>query len=197
MKVDLYDFDQTIFPYDSGTLFTLHCLIWYPWCMVMLPLMCAGGILLACHLINFSTFKRFCFLYTRLLPLERAVKRFWDKYEDKIYPWFRARPRAAIVISASPEFLLREIQQRLGIEKLIATRYTTGGVIIGKNCRDEEKVRRLFGEYAPEELEIIDVYSDSLRHDRPIFALAQQQCYHIIKGERRPFQYREVFEETV
>ena len=64
------------------------------------------------------------------------------------------------------------------------------GAIIGLNCRDEEKVRR-FRELFPD-AEVTDVYSDSLRHDRPIFSLGKH-CFHIVRGERREFNYESVY----
>lgn len=58
------------------------------------------------------------------------------------------------------------------------------------NCRDEEKVRR-FRELFPD-AEVTDVYSDSLRHDRPIFSLGKRY-FHIVRGERREFNYESVY----
>lgn len=193
MKIDIYDFDKTIVPFDSGTLFTLYCLVHYPWCIIMLPMMCFGAILLGLGIISFTAFKRFCFLYTKLLPLEKAVCKFWDKYDNKVFGWFKERERYTVVISASPDFLLGEIQKRLGIEKLISTRYDEKRRIIGENCRDEEKVRRLYEEFDKDEIEVIDVYSDSLSHDKYIFALATGSCYNIVKGERIKFNYSEKY----
>ena len=41
-----------------------------------------------------------------------------------------------------------------------------------------------------------NVYSDSLRHDKPIFSLANGKCYHIVKGEKIPFDFNEVYGEN-
>ena len=54
-------------------------------------------------------------------------------------------------------------------------------------------MRRLYEAHKPEDLEIEDVYSDSYRHDKYIFALAKNQCYHIERGEKVPFDYEEVY----
>lgn len=64
-------------------------------------------------------------------------------------------------------------------------------MIIGENCRDGEKVRRFNEQF--ENTEVIDVYSDSLKHDKPIFSLAKGQCYHIVNGEPTPFEFDEVY----
>ena len=97
-------------------------------------------------------------------------------------------------LTASPDFLLEEIQKRLGFEKLICTKHNRAtGAIIGENCRDEEKVKRLYLEFGKNEINVIDVYSDSLKHDGPIFSLANGGCYHIVKSEKILFKYDDVY----
>jgi len=194
-KIDIYDFDKTIVPFDSGTLFVGYCLLHYPWCVVILPLILVGLLLMVCKIITFTQFKRMCFLFFPLVPKERAVKGFWDRHEKQVHPWFYERARYSVVISASPDFLLEEIQQRLGFDKLICTRHNyKTGAIIGENCRGEEKVRRLFEEFSTDDIHIVDVYSDSLKFDRPIFSLATGTCYHIVDGEKHPFRFSDKYE---
>lgn len=194
MQIDIYDFDKTIVPFDSGTLFFVYCMVHYPWCMIILPLVAISGLLMGLGIIRFTLFKRTCYLFLPLIPKEKAVKKFWDKYIKKVHPWFYDRKRYSIVISASPDFLLGEVAKRLDFDELICTRHNPKtGVIIGENCRSEEKVRRLYEAHKPEDLEIEDVYSDSYRHDKYIFALAKNQCYHIEHGEKVPFDYEEVY----
>ena len=196
MEIDIYDFDETLFPFDSGSRFAFYCLLHYPWTIVCLPVIAVGFILLQLKLVSFTNFKKTCFIFVPLVPLKKAVKGFWDKHEGEVHKWFLERKRDCVVISASPDFLLEEIAKRLPIENLICTRHNRKtGIIIGENCRDEEKVRRL-REIFPD-AKVIDVYSDSLKHDRPIFSLAQGQCYQVVKGERIPFDFNEKYKETV
>ena len=90
--------------------------------------------------------------------------------------------------------MLWDIAERLGFDELIATRYNLKtGIIIGENCRGEEKLKRLFELHKPEDLEVVDVYSDSYKHDRFIFSLATNQCYHIEKGKRVAFNFNDVY----
>ena len=191
MQVDIYDFDHTLFPMDSGSRFFGYCMLHYPWILVFAPFQIITALLLVTKIISFTTFKKYFFCFVMLVPLNKAVNKFWDKHEKEVFPWFKERKRYAVVISASPDFLLCEIQRRLKFETLICTKHNPKtGAIIGLNCRDEEKVRR-FRELFPD-AEVTDVYSDSLRHDRPIFSLGKR-CFHIVRGERREFNYESVY----
>lgn len=194
MEIDIYDFDKTIVPFDSGSLFCLYCLAHYPWIVICLPLILIAGILMLLHLISFTAFKRTCFMFVPLVPLKRAVNGFWDKHEKQVHPWFYNRKRQCVVISASPDFLLEEIAKRLGFDYLICTRHSRKtGIIIGENCRDAEKVRRFKEQF--ENVRVIDVYSDSLKHDKPIFSLAGGQCYHVVNSALHPFDFNDVYGE--
>lgn len=194
MDIDIYDFDQTIVPFDSGSLFWGYCVIHYPWIILLFPVQFAAGILALLGIIDFTGFKKICYLFVPFIPLDKAVKGFWNRHEKQVYKWFYERKRKCVVISASPDFLLDEINNRLGFDHLICTRHNRKtGTIIGKNCREEEKTR-LFNLEFPN-ARVIDVYSDSIKHDKPIFSLANGQCYHIVKGKTIPFNFKEIYGE--
>lgn len=194
MKVDIYDFDKTIVPFDSGSLFIGYCVLHYPWIILYLPIMIVAFILMLIKVITFTNFKKVCFMFLPFIPKEKAVKGFWNRHEKQVHTWFKDKPRHAIVISASPDFLLEEISNRLGFDTLICTRHNSKtGAIIGENCRGEEKVRRLYEIFDKDSIEVVDVYSDSLKHDKHIFALATNQCYHIVKSQKIPFKYSDKF----
>ena len=57
MQVDIYDFDKTIVPFDSGTLFFVYCMVHYPWCMIILPIVAIAGLLMGLGIIRFTLFK--------------------------------------------------------------------------------------------------------------------------------------------
>lgn len=198
MEIDIYDFDGTIVPFDSGSLFCGYCLLHYPYLLLLLPIaapvLLIALVLMLLKAISFTDFKKLCFLFVPFIPLKKAVNGFWDKHEKEVHKWFCERSRYSVVISASPDFLLNEIQNRLGFDKLICTRHSSKtGAIIGENCRDGEKVKRLYQEFDKNQIKVIDVYSDSLKHDEPIFSLANGCCYHIVKSEKVLFRYDDVY----
>lgn len=189
-EIDIYDFDKTLVPFDSGSRFILYCHIHYPWCIIFTPLIFGGILLALLGIISFTSFKKFAFSFVRVIPLEKAVNGFWNKYEKKVFPWFKQRERYSVIISASPDFLLNEIANRLETDKLICSRHNKKtGAIIGENCRYDEKVKRLYEEFDKNEIKVIDVYSDSLKHDKPIFSLSNGSCYNIVKGKKIKFDY--------
>lgn len=192
MKVDIYDFDKTMIPFDSGSFFWLYCLFHYPWIIICLPYQIAAGILYLIGIIDLTRVKGPFFCFIVLIPLDRAVKNFWDKYENKVFDWAKEenRPRYSVVISASPYFLVRDIADRLNVDDLFCTMHNKNGTVIGKNCHDTEKVR-LFREKYPD-AEVINVYSDSIKNDKYIFSLGEN-CYHAVNGERIHFDYAEMY----
>ncbi len=200
MDIDIYDFDKTIVPFDSGSLFAGYCLLHYPYLLlllpIVLPILIITFILVLLHAVSFTQFKKICFLFVPFIPLKKAVKGFWNKHEKEVHKWFFDKNRYSVVISASPDFLLEDIKDRLKIDKLICTRHNKKtGAIIGENCRNEEKVKRLFEEFDSNDIKVIDVYSDSLTHDKPIFALATNSCYHIVNSEKIKFNFNDIYKD--
>lgn len=195
MDLDIYDFDKTVVPFDSGSTFLIFCFLRYPYLWLLLPYYMVAALLFGLHILSLAQFKKHIFLFVRFVPLEKAVKAFWDRHEKDVFEWFlpENRARYTVVISASPDFLLKEIAERLKIDTLLCTHHDAkSGTLLGENCRGEEKVRRFY-EIFPKDAAVQCVYSDSYRHDRPIFSLGKQ-CFHIEKdGTRTPFDYKEKY----
>ena len=193
MEFDIYDFDLTLVPLDSGSLFIAYCTLHYPWIIITFPLMIIAALLMALGIIRFTQFKKICFIFLPLIPLQKAVCGFWNRHEKQLYQWFFERKRKGIVISASPDFLLEEISKRAGFDYLICSRHNKkNGKIICENSRGEEKDKSQFDENGTED-KINDVYSDSYKHDKYIFSLATGNCYHIENGERLKFNYKDKY----
>lgn len=170
-----------------------YCLIHYPWTVIVLPVQFVATILAVLGIINFTQYKKVAFIFVPLIPLEKAVKGFWNKHEKQVHKWFLERKRYSVVISASPDFLLEEIQKRLGFETLICTRHSRkSGAIKGENRRGDEKVKRLYKLFDSKQIHVVDVYSDSVKHDKPIFSLGEN-CYHIVDGKRKKFDFNKIY----
>lgn len=199
MELDIYDFDKTVVPFDSGSNFLIFCFLRYPYLLLLLPYYAVMGALFGLRILSLDRFKKHIFCFIRFVPLEKAVKKYWDAHEKDVFPWFlpENRARHTVVISASPDFLLKEIAERLKIDILLCTRHNPkSGELLYKNCRNEEKVRR-FKEAFPQAVTVKCVYSDSYKNDRPIFSLGEQ-CFHIERdGTQTPFSYAQQYADKI
>ena len=179
-KVNVYDFDKTILPYDSTEAFFRHCLRRWP--RVLLPalgaLPWAAGMPLG--LTSKTRAKEVFYRFLALVPdIDAELTRFWELHLGDINAWYLARRREDdIVSSASPEFLLRPVAERLGFRLLASRVDRHSGWTLGENNHGEEKVRRLEKEYPG--LGIAEFYSDSLS-DAPLARLAERAF--LVKGQ--------------
>lgn len=188
MRIDLYDFDKTVYPTDSTMDFWLYCLVHYPWILIYLPVQTVLLLLWGVRVLHTGTFKSLFLRFIAMVPTRQAVCRFWDRKQHRIYPWFEKAQRAryTVVISASPDFLLEEICRRMQVDKLICTKGDPRtGKLLSKNCKGEEKVRRLDQELP--DVRVDTVYSDSLSSDAPIFALGIHKI-NTVGGKQIPIQ---------
>lgn len=175
MKANLYDFDKTVFPTDSETIFWLFCLRKQPGLIRFLPSQIVCMLRFSLKLGDTDKMKSKLFGFLKAVDSEKLVKQFWDENLIKIYPFFLTRDTGlpTVVCSASPEFLLQPICERLGVEKLIGTKMNPKtGEIQGHNCKGKEKVLRIKAEIPDHSFYC--VYSDSIKHDGPILALGER-----------------------
>lgn len=178
MHIDIYDFDKTVVPYDSAMRYWLWCLLHRPYLILFLPYQIFWSLLALMRIIKVPTYKKHCFRFVSLLNTQKTVQRFWDKHQKDVYPFFlpqnRDNSRKCVIISASPDFLINEIAARLNADYCIATHHDPkNGKLLGKVCRREQKVARLF-ELLPD-AEVENVYSDSPEHDSFIFDLGKNR----------------------
>ena len=177
--VNVYDFDKTILPYDSTEAFFAFCLLRWPRvagpALGALPYAAGLKLGLTDKTRAKEVFYRFL---TRVPDVDAAVEEFWRLNYGGINAWYLAQKRPDdIISSASPDFLLRPVAEKLGV-RLIASRVDRrSGWTLGENNHDEEKVRRFRREYPHTEID--GFYSDSLS-DTPMARLARRAF--LVKG---------------
>lgn len=102
-------------------------------------------------------------------------------YEDglKAIKEYKAKGYKIYLISASPEFYVNEFYNIEGVDKVIGTKFKMEDgiftpIVIGKNCKGEEKVKRLMEEIKKENIDVdfknSCMFSDSLS-DLPLLEL--------------------------
>lgn len=180
--MNAYDFDQTIFYPDSSYCFVMYCLRRFPDKVLRaLPGAAWTG---AKHLLKRAETrelkeKTFAFL-DRLENVDGVVTDFWTQHRGNIADWYLRQKRPDdLIISASPEFLLRPIADELGVALIATVMDKHTGRISGKNCHDREKVCR-FNEQYPEG-HVEEFYSDSLS-DSPMAEIADR-AFLVEKGQ--------------
>lgn len=183
--MNTYDFDETIYIKDSSVTFYKFCLKHYPFAVLRtVPRTLFKAAEKALGKIDMTELKEQIFAFLNYIDVDSALERFWDEKLDGVGEWYLAQKRDDdIIISASPEFLLQPVANKLGV-KLIATRMDKHtGKITGKNCHDSEKVCRFYEAYPGAHTECF--YSDSLS-DSPMAEIADT-AYMVCRGKLSPW----------
>ncbi len=185
-NLNVYDFDNTILKGDSTALFYAYCLVRTPRMFLRLPKLLWGALFILKK--DKQRFKQDMFAFLRdLKDPEAAVTTFWDRNIRRVKRFYlQNRCDDDVIISASPEFLIKSAVDRLGNARVLASPVDIhSGLYSGLNCHGEEKVRRLF-EVCPG-AKIDEFYSDS-HSDEPLARLAKKA--YLVKGEKRlPWQF--------
>ncbi|MBR5782657.1 MAG: HAD-IB family phosphatase [Clostridia bacterium] len=183
-----YDFDETIYNGDSTRDFVFYCLKRQPSLVRFVPRWGWNALLWKVFRTKSKTqFKEKLYsFFTGIKDIDAFVADFWQVHFKNIKPWYYEQQREDdIIISASPEFLLRPAIDRLGIRYFLASRVDKKtGKYTGENCWGEEKVCR-FRQLLPE-AEIESFYSDS-RSDTPMARLATGTSYLVYGDKRVPW----------
>lgn len=186
--MNAYDFDNTILRGDSTARFLAFCARRYPRVWLHAPSIAVAGALFLMGRVEKTAFKQKMFEFLREIPdVDRAVAEFWAINESRIRPWYWEKRREGdVIISASPEFLLAPMAQKLGARLIASPVDPHTGKYSGANCHGPEKVRRFraaLGDVRPEEF-----YSDSLS-DEPMARLARRAW--LVKGNSiRPWPFQ-------
>lgn len=181
-KYDVFDFDKTLYIHDSTVMFYLFCLKKHKILLKYLPKELIEFIKYKLKIIPKKTFKEGFFKFVDLIEdIDKEVEEFWKINKSKIrIELIENNNCKKVVISASPEFLLKDICKSIGIDILIATNIDKKtGKFTGENCYGEEKVIRFkkkFGNVKPERF-----YSDSLS-DTPMAKISKKS--YLIKKEQ-------------
>ena len=170
--IDVYDFDKTIYDGDSSIDFYLYCLKRKKSIVFFLPIQLFAAILYILGLKEKEYFKEKFFSFLKKIDnIDEYIEDFWGKNINKIKRWYlEINKKSDVIISASPEFLLKPIEKRLKV-KVIATKINKKtGALESKNCYGKEKSLRLSDEIKNKK--ICKFYSDSMS-DKPLMDIAE------------------------
>ncbi len=179
---NLYDFDHTIYRGDSTIDLYVYSLIHNLNIAKYLPFQIYHFVLYILGIEEKKIFKgNFLIFIKDIKDLDILINNFWSKNSKKIKSWYiQQKNKNDIIISASPDFLLKTIATQLGCSALIATRVDIKtGKIIGENCYGQEKIHRLDLELP--NANILSCYSDSYS-DTPILKRSKKAFF--VKGDK-------------
>lgn len=185
--MNIYDFDGTIYHGDSTFDFYFYALGKKPSLARFWPGQAVAFGLYALKKINKTQMKERFYRFFTAIDAEAMLEDYWDTHEKNIYPYYQKQQREDdIIISASPEFLLKPICARLGIRHLMASRVDPKtGAYTGLNCWGEEKVRRLKEQMDIEHCD--EFYSDS-HSDTPLAKIADKAFLVDKEGKLLPWE---------
>lgn len=186
--MNVYDFDGTVYRGDSTVDFCLFCLLKNPALIKYSGKQLAALALRLTGKIGTPEFKsRFlCFLSS--VDGKDMAEKFADARFSRIEKFYLETKRPDdVIISASPEFLLKYFVRKLGAGALIATVVDPGtGRLTGPNCKGKEKVKRFLEKYPDGRIE--GFFSDS-KSDLPMARLAER-AFRVKKGKVTPWKIR-------
>ncbi len=181
--MNVYDFDKTIFHYDSSVRFYLFELKRHPSICRYWPLQISSAVRhYLFKTIDKTTMKDGFYRYmSSINDIDEEIRLFWDQNMQYIHKWYLARKKDDdVIISASPVFLVKEACNRLGINNVLGSAVDKKtGRVLGPNCHDVQKVI-VFHEAGYRDEQIDEFYSDSYSDD-PLAQLARRSF--LVKGE--------------
>lgn len=177
--MNVYDFDKTIYDGDSATNFFFYSMKKNPKLMLSILKLPFSFMRFKMGTISRTVMKQSLYQYVKHIDnLEDEVQEFWQQEKHKIKDWYLAqKDDSDLIISASPEFLIRPICDELNVVWMASKLDPTTGKYDGSNCYGEHKVDRYREFYKDEMMD--DFYSDSLS-DSPLAKLAKKAYF--VKG---------------
>lgn len=175
MKLDLYDFDGTIYDGDSGVDLILFSIRKKP-SLIFHYIGCLGIVILfLLKLRSKEEMKNRLFAFVKhFSDIDEFVDEFWKKHHHKIKDFWTEKKthKNDIIISASGRFWLEPIAKEYKVKDLFATDIDPKtGVVSGNNCHGKEKVK-IFRDKYPK-AEIMKMYTDS-KNDLPLIEAAKE-----------------------
>lgn len=108
------------------------------------------------------------------------VKKFWDKNQHKIKPWYEGiRRDDDVIISGTTDFILEEIMSRMGIKNYVGSSIDKETGKFKRLCFMDNKVKAFYEMYPNGEID--NFYTDSL-NDKPLIDIAKHAF--IVKGDK-------------
>ena len=182
MKINMYDFDDTIYNGDSRVDFIKYCYK-HKYIKFMDILKIIGAFIKYFFgVIDITQFKEVLFSFLNNVSDGYClVNDFWDEHYKNIKKFYLDKNHNNDIInSASPYFLLKPACVKLGVKDLIASDVNIkNGKFKGKNNSKDVKVKNFNKKY--KDCVVEECFSDNPFNDKYILELANKA--YVVKGE--------------
>jgi phosphatidylglycerophosphatase C len=171
--MNVYDFDKTIYDGDSSVDFLIFVYKKHPTLLRFTFLQLWAALKYKLKITDKTTMKTTIYTYfTGLKDIDAEVDAFWLKHEYKVKDWYKKqRKDDDVIISASPEFLLKPVCDRLNVKLIASVVDKHSGKNLRKNCYGDQKPIRFEELYSLSDID--EFYSDSYSDD-PMARLAKK-----------------------
>ena len=178
--MNVYDFDNTIFEGDSTFRFVRFCMRRHRKALLYLPRIGIASMKYYLFRVGTKTqFKEKMYSFLRACDTVHDVEAFWTENLSRVKDFYREMHRDDdVIVSASPEFLLKPLEKALHITVIASRVSPLDGKTTGLNCYHEEKVRR-FHEVFPDGR--IEAFCSDSYSDEPLALLAEKS--YLVEGE--------------
>lgn len=163
--MNIYDFDNTVYNGNCSVDFFVYCVKKDPRLLKYAPKHFFDLVMYKMRFfdrrIDNGKFTTIDFLRD-LKGIDNLIDDFWDINIKKINDWYHdVKTNNDVIVSSAPEFLLGPVCEKLGIKHYIGSLIDkNNGILEGKLCYKEEKVRRFNEKYHNYDVEslFIDSY---------------------------------------
>ena len=171
--LNAYDFDETIYDGDSSVAFYLYSLKRNKKVLLVLFKQIWAFILYKLKRIDKTHMKERLFSYVKYFDnIDVIIDDFWKEKEKNIKKWYLDQKKDTdVIISASPEFLLKPLEEKLNITVIASRVDKKTGKFLSKNCHDYEKIKRYEELYSDK---INEFYTDSIKADKAMLEYAKE-----------------------
>jgi len=185
IKINVYDFDNTIYKGESTLDFYFYCVRRHPVLLKYVSVIAVNLVKYKLCIISEEQLMSLCKKYVAGFlhdcpDARRLAVMFWEKNSHKLKAFYNELHKEDdVIISASFGFLLRPVMQKLGVSNLVCSEVNFDNGEIEKLCFRQYKKDLFLENFNGCGIE--NFYTDSL-NDMPLMMLAKKA--YLVKGER-------------
>jgi phosphoserine phosphatase len=182
----VFDFDNTIYDGESSVDFFKYFLVRYPHKVIKyVPTFIRGVVRYKLGKLSIDDlfsecskmFRECCEAFDNI---PEKIERFWDRHEKDVKPAFRDMLLPDdVILSASPEVVLKEICKRMGVKNVIGSDLGIETGEVRSICYRDNKIKCFRAVYG--DIQIDEFYTDS-EMDKPFMEISDNVFF--VKGDK-------------